>query len=322
MQKKLVVASSPLIRDTSVSTRRLMGDVVIAMLPTALAAVWFFGAPALGLILVAVVSAVLSEAVYQRLTHQKVTIGDLSAVVTGMLLAFNIPANAPWWMAAIGSAIAIILVKQMFGGLGQNFMNPALAARTILMLSWTALMAATAVPAGGQLFGLAKVEADAIASATPLANGSYTLWQLFIGDVPGMLGETCKLTLILGGIYLIVRRVIDWRVPAFFIGTAFVLFLISTGSAETALFHILSGGLMLGAFFMATDYVTCPYTKTGRAIMGIGCAVLLFVIRTYGSYQEGCSFAILFMNVLTPFIDKWTMPKSFGTEKIKGGANA
>ncbi len=322
MQKKLVVASSPLIRDTSVSTRRLMGDVVIAMLPTALAAVWFFGAPALGLILVAVVSAVLSEAVYQRLTHQKVTIGDLSAVVTGMLLAFNIPANAPWWMAAIGSAIAIILVKQMFGGLGQNFMNPALAARTILMLSWTALMAATAVPAGGQLFGLAKVEADAIASATPLANGSYTLWQLFIGDVPGMLGETCKLTLILGGIYLIVRRVIDWRVPAFFIGTAFVLFLISTGSAETALFHILSGGLMLGAFFMATDYVTCPYTKTGRAIMGIGCAVLLFVIRTYGSYPEGCSFAILFMNVLTPFIDKWTMPKSFGTEKIKGGANA
>ena len=322
MQKKLVVASSPLIRDTSVSTRRLMGDVVIAMLPTALAAVWFFGAPALGLILVAVASAVLSEAVYQRLTHQKVTIGDLSAVVTGMLLAFNIPANAPWWMAAIGSAIAIILVKQMFGGLGQNFMNPALAARTILMLSWTALMAATAVPAGGQLFGLAKVEADAIASATPLANGSYTLWQLFIGDVPGMLGETCKLTLILGGIYLIVRRVIDWRVPAFFIGTAFVLFLISTGSAETALFHILSGGLMLGAFFMATDYVTCPYTKTGRAIMGIGCAVLLFVIRTYGSYPEGCSFAILFMNVLTPFIDKWTMPKSFGTEKIKGGANA
>ena len=322
MQKKLVVASSPLIRDTSVSTRRLMGDVVIAMLPTALAAVWFFGAPALGLILVAVASAVLSEAVYQRLTHQKVTIGDLSAVVTGMLLAFNIPANAPWWMAAIGSAIAIILVKQMFGGLGQNFMNPALAARTILMLSWTALMAATAVPAGGQLFGLAKVEADAIASATPLANGSYTLWQLFIGDVPGMLGETCKLTLILGGIYLIVRRVIDWRVPAFFIGTAFVLFLVSTGSAETALFHILSGGLMLGAFFMATDYVTCPYTKTGRAIMGIGCAVLLFVIRTYGSYPEGCSFAILFMNVLTPFIDKWTMPKSFGTEKIKGGANA
>ena len=185
MQKKLVVASSPLIRDTSVSTRRLMGDVVIAMLPTALAAVWFFGAPALSLILVSVVSAVLSEAVYQRLTHQKVTIGDLSAVVTGMLLAFNIPANAPWWMAAIGSALAIILVKQMFGGLGQNFMNPALAARTILMLSWTGLMAATAVPAGGQLFGLVKVEADAVAAATPLVNSNYSLWQLFVVNYLG-----------------------------------------------------------------------------------------------------------------------------------------
>lgn len=330
MQKKLVVASSPLIRDTSVSTRRLMGDVVIAMLPTALAAVWFFGAPALGLMLVSVFSAVLAEAVYQRLTHQKVTISDLSAVVTGLLLAFNIPASAPWWMAAIGSAIAIILVKQMFGGLGQNFMNPALAARTILMLSWAGLMAAKAIPVGGQLFGLAKVEADAVASATPLVNSNYSLWQLFIGDVPGMLGETCKLTLILGGLYLIVRRVIDWRVPVFFIGTAFILFWIKTGvvySAESgtqnALYQLLSGGLILGAFFMATDYVTCPYTKLGRCIMGIGCAVLLFIIRSYNnSYPEGCSFAILFMNVLTPFIDKWTAPKSFGAEKVKGGAKA
>lgn len=330
MQKKLVVASSPLIRDTSVSTRRLMGDVVIAMLPTALAAVWFFGAPALGLMLVSVFSAVLAEAVYQRLTHQKVTVSDLSAVVTGLLLAFNIPASAPWWMAAIGSAIAIILVKQMFGGLGQNFMNPALAARTILMLSWAGLMAAKAIPAGGQLFGLAQVEADAVASATPLVNSNYSLWQLFIGDVPGMLGETCKLTLILGGLYLIVRRVIDWRVPVFFIGTAFILFWIKTGvvySAESgtqnALYQLLSGGLILGAFFMATDYVTCPYTKLGRCIMGIGCAVLLFIIRSYNnSYPEGCSFAILFMNVLTPFIDKWTAPKSFGTEKVKGGAKA
>lgn len=330
MQKKLVVASSPLIRDTSVSTRRLMGDVVIAMLPTALAAVWFFGAPALVLMLVSIFSAVLAEAVYQRLTHQKVTVSDLSAVVTGLLLAFNIPASAPWWMAAIGSAIAIILVKQMFGGLGQNFMNPALAARTILMLSWAGLMAAKAIPAGGQLFGLAQVEADAVASATPLVNSNYSLWQLFIGDVPGMLGETCKLTLILGGLYLIVRRVIDWRVPVFFIGTAFILFWIKTGvvySAESgtqnALYQLLSGGLILGAFFMATDYVTCPYTKLGRCIMGIGCAVLLFIIRSYNnSYPEGCSFAILFMNVLTPFIDKWNAPKSFGAEKVKGGAKA
>lgn len=332
MQKKLVVASSPLIRDTSVSTRRLMGDVVLALLPTALAAVWFFGAPALALILVAVTSAVLSETVYERLAHQKNTVGDLSAVVTGLLVAFNLPANAPWWMPAIGSFLAIVLVKQMFGGLGQNFINPALAARTILMLSWAGLMASKAVPAGGQLFGLTAVEADAVASATPLVNSNYTLWQLFIGDVPGMLGETCKLTLILGGIYLIVRRVIDWRVPVSFIATAFILFWIKTGviysvesGTENALYQLLSGGLILGVFFMATDYVTCPVTKWGRVIMGVGCALLLFIIRTYNSsYPEGCSFAILFMNVLTPLIDKWTTPKTFGYVKpaSKGGAQA
>lgn len=330
MQKKLVVTSSPLLRNTAVSTRGLMGDVVVALLPTALAAVWFFGAGALSLILVSVASAVLAELVYQRLTHQESTISDLSAVVTGLLLAFNLPANAPWWMGAVGSVIAIVLVKQMFGGLGQNFINPALAARTVLMLSWAGLMAATAVPAGGQMFGLVTVEADAVASATPLANSHYSLWQLFIGEVPGMLGETCKLTLILGGVYLIVRRVIDWRVPVSFIVTAFILFWIKTGSiylpgsTDSALYQLLSGGLLLGAFFMATDYVTCPFTKWGRVIMGIGCAAMLFVIRTFGSYPEGCSFAILFMNVCTPLIDKWTTPKTFGAVKPakKGGAQA
>lgn len=342
MQRKLAVSSSPFLRNTAVSTRRLMGDVVIALLPTALAAVWFFGAPALGLILVSVAFAVLSEMVYERLTHQKNTISDLSAVVTGLLLAFNLPANAPWWMAAIGAIIAIVLVKQMFGGIGQNFINPALASRTILMLSWAGLMAATAMPNGGQLFGLGSAPVDAVASATPLVNGSYSLWQLFIGDVPGMLGETCKLTLLLGGVYLIARRVIDWHVPVAFIATAFILFWIQTGviysvesGTDNALYQILSGGLMLGAFFMATDYVTCPITKWGRVFMGVGCAAILFVIRTFNSsYPEGCSFGILFMNVLTPLIDKWTAPRSFGTVKppkatktkagkdSKGGAQA
>lgn len=324
MQKKLVVTSSPLLRNTAASTRGIMLDVIIALMPAALAAVWFFGAPALSLILVSVISAVLAELVWQKLTHQKTTIGDLSAVVTGLLLAYNIPANAPWWMAAIGSILAIVLVKQMFGGLGQNFINPALAARTILMLSWTGLMAATAVPASGQLFGLVTVEADAVAAATPLANNGYSLWQLFIGDVPGMLGETSKLALILGGVYLIVRRVIDWRVPVSYIAATFIMFLISTGSAYEAVYQLLAGGLMLGAFFMATDYVTCPVTKTGRVIMGIGCAAFLFVIRSYGSYPEGCSFGILFMNVMTPLIDKWTAPKTFGAVKPakKGGAKA
>ena len=242
-------------------------------------------------------------------------------------------------MAAIGSIIAIVLVKQMFGGIGQNFINPALAARTILMLSWAGLIAATALPAGGQLFGLTTVPVDAVASATPLVSSSYSLWQLFIGDVPGMLGETCKLTLILGGVYLIVRKVIDWRIPVFFIGTSFILFWIQTGviysvesGTENALYQILSGGLLLGAFFMATDYVTSPVSKWGKVIMGIGCAVMLFVIRTYNnSYPEGCSFAILFMNVLTPLIDKWTMPRTFGavkpvkakkSEAKQGGAKA
>ena len=329
MQKKLVVSSSPFLRST-VSTRGLMGDVVIALLPTALAAVWFFGGQALALIVVSVISAVMAEWAYRRLTHQDASIGDLSAVVTGLLLAFNLPANAPWWMAAIGSALAIVLVKQMFGGLGQNFMNPALAARTILMLSWAGLMAANAVPNGGQLFGLGAQSVDAVASASPLATnaGNYMLWNLFIGNVPGMLGETCKLTLILGGLYLIVREVIDWRVPVCFIGTAFILFWIKTGvvyspesGSQNALYQIMSGGLMLGAFFMATDYVTCPISKWGRVIMGVGCGALLFVIRVFNkSYPEGCSFAILFMNVLTPLIDKWTAPKTFGAVKPDNAA--
>ena len=330
MQRNLVVSSSPFLRDTSVSTRRLMGDVVIALLPTALAAIWFFGAPALALMVVAVAFAVLSELVYEKIAHQKSTIMDLSAVVTGLLLAFNLPANAPWWMAAIGSVIAIVLVKQMFGGIGQNFINTAVAARTILMLSWAGLIAATAMPMGGQIFGLTSGTVDTVASATPLVSSSYSLWQLFIGDVPGMLGETCKLTLILGGVYLIVRKVIDWRIPVFFIGTALILFWIQTGvfysvesGTDNALYQLLSGGLLLGAFFMATDYVTSPVSKWGKVIMGIGCAVILFVIRTYNnSYPEGCSFGILFMNVLTPLIDKWTMPRTFGAvkpEKAKKG---
>ena len=323
MQRKLYVGSSPHLRDGSVSTRRLMLDVIIAMLPTAAASVWFFGGSALMLLIVAVASAVFAEFFYQKHTHQPVTVSDLSAVVTGMLLAFNLPASAPWWVAMVGSFIAIILVKQMFGGLGNNFMNPALIARTILMLSWTSLMAANVLPHAG--LWIAPTSVDAVSAATPLGEtpAAYTLWQLFSGNVPGMLGETCKLTLLLGGIYLIARRVIDWRIPASFIVTAFVLFWIKTGTvyspesgAQNALYQLLSGGLMLGAFFMATDYVTSPITPLGRILMGVGCAAVLFVIRAYNpSYPEGCSFAILFMNVLTPLIDKFTVPKPFGYRK-------
>lgn len=328
MQRKLIVASSPHLRNEGVSTRRLMLDVILAMLPTAVASVWFFGGSALMLLVVAILSAVAGEFFYQKHTHQKVTVSDGSAIVTGMLLAFNLPASAPWWIAMIGSLIAIILVKQMFGGLGNNFMNPALAARTIMMLSWTSLMAANVLPHAGQW--LAPQAVDAVASATPLGESpaSYTLWQLFSGDIPGMLGETCKLTLLAGGLYLIIRRVIDWRIPVSFLVTAFVLFWIKTGTiysaesgSENVLYQLLSGGLILGAFFMATDYVTSPVTPMGRIIMGVGCAGMLFVIRAFNpSYPEGCSFAILFMNVLTPLIDKLTVPKPFGYVKPAGSA--
>ena len=323
MQRKLVVSSSPHLRNEAVSTRRLMGDVVVAMLPAAIASVWFFGGSALMLMAVAVASAVAAEWFYQKHTHQKVTVSDMSAVVTGLLVAFNLPASAPWWLAMVGAVIAIILVKQIFGGIGNNFINPALAARTILMLSWTTLMAANVLPHAG--LWIAPATADAVASATPLGESpaAYTLWQLFSGNVPGMLGETSKLALLLGGAYLLVRRVIDWRIPASFIVTAFLLFWIKTGviyspesGADNVLYQLLSGGLILGAFFMATDYVTSPITPVGRIIMGVGCAVVLFVIRAYNpAYPEGCSFAILFMNVLTPLIDKLTVPAFFGRVK-------
>ncbi len=322
MQRKLAVSSSPFLRNKEVSTQGIMLDVILALLPTVLAAIWFFGVRAAVLIGVGVASAVVAEWFYQRISHQKSTLSDLSAVVTGLLLAFNLPSNAPWWMAMVGSVLAIILIKQIFGGIGQNFLNPALGARTILMLSWAGLMAATAAPNGGAIFGLGGGAMDAVAGATPLADGAsgYSLFNLFIGNVPGMLGETCKFTLLLGGLYLLVRGVIDWRVPVCFILTALVLFWIQTGcfySVESgpnnALYQLMSGGLILGAVFMATDYVTCPITKWGKVIMGVGCGMMLFVIRAFsGAYPEGCSFAILFMNVLVPLIDKWTARKTFG----------
>lgn len=324
MQKKLIVSAAPHLHNHAATTRRIMLDVVIALLPTAAAAVWFFGGGALTLIVVAVLSAVAAEYLYQKLTHKPVTVSDLSAVVTGLLLAFNLPSTAPWWLAAVGSFLAIILIKQLFGGLGQNFMNPALASRAILMLSWTGLMAASVLPHAG--LWAAPAAADAVSVATPLTHGAagFTLWQLFSGDVPGMIGETSKLALLLGGAYLLVRRVIDWRIPLAFMGTVAVAYFIQTGTlytvesgSQNVLYQLLSGGLILGAVFMATDYVTSPISGVGKIIMGVGCGLLLFVIREFSSYPEGCSFAILFMNVLTPLIDRFTTSKPFGFEKPK-----
>lgn len=313
MQKNLAVSSSPHLRD-HVSTQRIMQEVCLALAPAGIAGIILFGAHAAALIAASVITAVLAEFLYQKLTHQKTTIGDWSAVVTGLLLAYNLPAGAPIWLAVIGALIAIVLVKQIFGGIGSNFLNPALAARAILFVSWSSLMST---------YPTTQFAVDGTSSATALAtlgSGSVegvSLWNLMIGNCGGVLGETCKLAILAGGIYLILRGIVDWRIPVSFIGTVFVCYLIKDG-AEMALYQLMAGGLMLGAFFMATDYATSPVSRWGRVIMGVGCGILLFVIRAYASYPEGCSFAILFMNVCTPMIDKFTMPKPFGEVKKHG----
>lgn len=313
MQRKLSVTSSPHLRD-NLSTSRIMKEVCLALLPAGIAGVVFFGLNALKLIIVSVLTCVLSEWVFERISHKKSTIKDWSAVVTGLLLAYNLPANAPMWIAVVGGVIAIVLVKQFFGGLGSNFMNPALTARAILFVSWSGIMSN---------YPATRYMTDAVTSATPLAQlkdaaGDVGLWNLFIGNCGGVLGETCKAAILLGGIYLIIRGIIDWKIPAAFIATAFVCYLIKDG-AQIALKQILSGGLLLGAFFMATDYVTSPITKIGRVIMGVGCGLMVFVIRSSEKgYVEGCSFAILFMNVLTPIIDRFTAPRTFGEVKKNG----
>ncbi len=313
MQKNLAVSSSPHLRDKA-STRRIMQEVALALAPAGIAGIVLYGANAAALIAVSVITCVLAEFLYQKIAKQKITISDWSAVVTGLLLAYNLPANAPLWLAVVGGIIAIVLVKQIFGGIGSNFMNPALTARAILFISWSSLMST---------YPQSRFAVDVTSSATPLAalvNGSVenlSLWNLMIGNCGGVLGETCKLAILAGGVYLLVRRIIDWRIPVTFIGTVFLCYLLKDG-AEVALYQLFAGGLMLGAFFMATDYATSPTTNAGKIINGIGCGILLFVIRAYASYPEGCSFAILFMNVVTPMIDKFTTPKPFGEVKKHG----
>jgi len=289
-----------------------MQEVCLALLPAGIAGIVFFGWNALAIMVTSVLSCVVSEYLFQRINHRKILIGDWSAVVTGLLLAYNIPANAPLWIPLIGGIIAIVLVKQCFGGLGGNFMNPALTARAILFVSWAGIMSS---------YPQTRFMVDGASSATPLAQiaagEQVSLLDLLIGNCGGVLGETCKIAIALGGLYLIIRGIVDWRIPVCFIGSAFLCYLIQDGFG-IALAQILSGGLLLGAFFMATDYVTCPMSGLGRIIMGVGCGVLLFVIRSYASYVEGCSFAILFMNVMTPLIDRFTAGRLFGEVKSRG----
>ena len=310
------VTSSPHLRDKA-TTQRIMMEVCLALAPAGIAGIILYGFNAALLIAICVATCVLSEFVWQKATKQAVTVSDWSAVVTGLLLAYNMPATAPLWMAVIGSVIAIVLVKQFFGGIGSNFMNPALTARAILFISWSGIMGA--YPKANPF----QFTADAVTGATPLAtlNGGTTeglnLIDLLLGNHGGVLGETCAIALILGGVYLLVRGIADWRIPTAFIGTVFVCYLIKDG-AEMALYQLLSGGLLLGAFFMATDYATSPITGLGRVIFGIGCGFFLFIIRAFANYPEGCSFAILFMNVATPMIDRFTMPRPFGEVKKHG----
>ena len=314
---KYVISSSPHLRD-HVTTRSIMQDVCIALLPACVAGVLFFGYRSAVIIALAVAAAVLSEWFYCKAAHQKSTIGDFSAVVTGMLLAMNLPSTVPYWMPVIGSVIAILLVKMIFGGIGQNFMNPALAARAILALSWASLMNTFAAPAFGNLAGV-----DAIASATPVsgaARGGFTLAQLALGNIPGTIGETCKIALLVGAAYLLVRKVISWHIPAAFIGSFALCYLIATGfDVNATLYQVLSGGLILGAFFMATDYSSSPATAKGKIIFGLGCGLLLFIFRyCKKTPAEWCSFAILLMNVVSPLIERVTGTKSFGEVKKNG----
>ena len=314
---KYVISSSPHLRD-QVSTRSIMQDVCIALLPACAAGVLFFGYRSAVIIALAVAAAVLSEWFYCKAAHQKSTIGDFSAVVTGMLLAMNLPSTVPYWMPVIGSIIAILLCKMIFGGIGQNFINPALAARAILALSWASLMNTFAAPAFGHIAGV-----DAIASATPVsgaASGGFTLTQLLLGNIPGTIGETCKIALLIGAAYLFVRRVISWHIPAAFIGSFAVCYLLATGfDLGATLYQVLSGGLILGAFFMATDYSSSPATAKGKIIFGLGCGLLLFIFRyCKKTPAEWCSFAILLMNVVSPLIERVTGTKSFGEVKKNG----
>lgn len=318
----LQVSSSPHIRDQA-QTSRLMLDVIIALCPSLIASVVLFGYRALFLILIATGTAVLFEYLSRRLMKRYNSIGDFSAIVTGLLLAFNMPATAPYWMPVIGSFVAIVVVKQIFGGIGQNFVNPALAARVILTLSFPAAMTRWAVMAGraagvvGQA-GQAAGGTDLIATATPLyllqqGNGTGVAMpgylDLFIGSKGGCLGEVSILALAIGVIYLVARKVITLWVPLSYILT---VALATAIFGQDPLYHVLSGGLFLGAFFMATDYVTSPLSRRGKIIFGIGCGLLTALIRLFGGMTEGVSFAILLMNIMTPHLDRWTTPVPFG----------
>ncbi len=320
--KLLTVSPSPHIR-TEDTTRSIMLDVCIALMPALIWGIYIFGLRALTITLVSVVFALLSELVWELLMKKPLTISDMSAVVTGLLLAMNLPVTVPLWMPAVGAVFAIIVVKQLFGGIGKNFMNPALAAR-VFLFAWPTHMGAEAFTAPGtKLSPLAiSVSApDAVSSATPLAilkNGGtseLSMLDMILGNEAGCIGEVSALLLTVGFVYLLIRRVITWRIPILYIGTVAVVTFLTAKTSLPFVFagqEIFSGGLFLGAIFMATDYTTSPITEKGRTIYAIGCGLLTVFIRYFGGYAEGVSFSILIMNLLVWYLDRYTKPIRFG----------
>ena len=302
-----------------------MLDVIIAMIPAAVVGVIFFGLKALWIILTCVASAVVSEFLFNLCAHKKQTIGDLSAVVTGLLLALNLSTEVKLWQCAVGSVFAIVVVKCFFGGIGKNIVNPAIAARVFMLLTFGSVAAVSKIAPLFDLGFLGNAVPELVAEATPLASlnagvegaaNAPTVLQLLVGAHGGTIGETCAIALLLGFAYLVARKVIKWYVPASFVATVFVCYLIFGGFDVTfALQHVLAGGLLLGAIFMATDYVTTPTTNLGRIVFCVGAGLLTFVIRQFASYPEGVSIAILTMNLLTPFIYDWTKKRTLGGVK-------
>ncbi len=310
-ERKFIVSVSPHI-DSGRTTRGIMLDVIIALIPALIAGVVIFGARALLVVAVCVASCMIGETLFDLITRRKNTLSDLSAVVTGLILGLNLPASVGIYPAVVGSLFAIVVVKCLFGGLGKNFANPAATARVFMLIAFTETMSSAAN---------IKVAADAVASPTPLAvmggaEGALpSLTHMLLGLRGGALGETCAIALLIGGVYLLVRKVITWHTPVVYISAVFLLSWLIYGSAETALYQILSGGLFIGAIFMATDYVTTPTTNLGKVVFALGCALLTAVIRRLGAYPEGVSFSILLMNLFTNFIDKATRKKPLGEVK-------
>ena len=312
-----ILSSSPHAHANS-SVSRIMLDVIIALLPTTAAGIWFFGWPAVWTVATCVAMCLVTEALCRLAMRRESTIGDLSAVVTGLLLALNLPAGLPLWMAVLGSVFALGIAKQVFGGLGMNPFNPALAARAFLLVSFTGPMTTwlkpfwwrtpEAMTTATPLAAMKTMSAGAEAASTTLPG----LGDLFLGTMPGCIGEVSAAALLLGAAYLLVRRVITWHIPVSFLATCAVCAWIMGGAP--VLTQLLTGGVVLGACFMATDYVTSPTTAKGRLIFGCGCGLLCMLIRRYGAYPEGCSFAILVMNAFAPLISRWTKPKPFGAK--------